>query len=205
MTRPNYRADPAAEPDDAALLKAIAAGDTRQFDLFVNRYKGRLFGYLCRRIGDSHRAEDLTQEVFLRVFRAVGRSGYAGGASATTWLFTIANNCAVDEMRAQQRRPVVLEGDLGRGAASPFDRGDLSADPAEAAMRAADRQRADEALRRLPEEQQQVVSLRLAGGLTFGEIAEVVGCPMPTVKARMRYALQKLAAALSGDGKEYHE
>jgi RNA polymerase sigma-70 factor, ECF subfamily len=204
MTGPDYRADPAAEPDDATLLKAIAAGDTRQFDLFVNRYKGRLFGYLCRRTGDAHRAEDLTQEVFLRVFRAVGRSGFAGAASASTWLFTIANNCAVDEMRTRQRRPVVLQGDLGEGAASGFDRGDLSADPAAEAVRAADRRRASEALRRLPEEQQQVVSLKLVGGLTFSEIAEVVGCPMPTVKARMRYALQKLAAALADDRKECH-
>jgi len=65
--------------------------------------------------------------------------------------------------------------------------------------------RANEALQRLPEEQQQVVSLKLAGGLTFGEIAEVVGSPVPTIRARMRYALQKIAAILSRHGGTSHD
>src|SRR5690242_18904718 len=90
---------------DAELLNRIASADARAFDAFVDRYKRRLAGYIRVRVGDRHAAEDLTQEVFLRLFRSTigagaGRSaGFAGRSSVATWLFTIAQNCIADHRR----------------------------------------------------------------------------------------------------------
>src|SRR4051812_1384201 len=81
---------PAREDNaDADVLRRVAAGDLAGFDTFVDRYKQRLFRHIHRRIRDLHRAEDLTQEVFLRLFRAARAGGYTGQARVVTWLFTI--------------------------------------------------------------------------------------------------------------------
>src|SRR4051794_270796 len=103
---PAEAAADAGELSDAEVLRRIADGDPTPFDFLVDRYKHRLFSHIRRRINDPHRAEDLTQEVFLRLFRAARGRGYSPvQASVVTWLFTIANNCVIDHLRAESRRP----------------------------------------------------------------------------------------------------
>ena len=104
-------APPPAFVEDVEILAEIARGDLGRFDVLVNRYKVRLMSYLGHRVPDRHQAEDLVQEAFLRLFRAARNGGYSGRAGVSTWLFTIADNCTTDYLRAAGRQPLTLESD----------------------------------------------------------------------------------------------
>jgi len=173
-----------ASDADAEALRRIAGGDAGEFDTLVNRHKDRLLRHIHRRIQDPHRAEDLTQEAFLRLFRAARAGGYTGQARVVTWLFTIAANCVTDHLRAEGRR---LSFTLQQSADSPS-----SHDPQLLAERGESEARVASMLGELPENQRVVVELKVLDGLSFGEIAELLGCPVPTVKSRLVYALRKL-------------
>ena len=172
--------------DDREIVCEIGGGNLRRFDVFVDRYKHRLVRFLTLRIGDPHRAEDLSQEVFLRVFR--NARGYSGEAAVSTWLFTIAANCATDHLRARGRRPLEL------GGSSP---GDDVAD--QSAPQPIDGLILEEAwdgiaslLSELSEELRETLALRIYGELTFTEIGHLLGCPVSTAKTRVRLAIDTL-------------
>jgi len=201
---------PPALVEDVEILAEIAQGDLRRFDLLVNRYKIRLKNYIHHRVHDRHHVEDLGQEAFLRLFRAARNGGYSGQASVCTWLFTIADNCTTDYLRALGRQRLTLESDAARGngddSATILDRcpsPDL--DPVEAAARRESQGRAEALLDCLPEEQRRVVALKVLGGLTLAEIAAVVGCPVGTVASRLLYGLRKIEASLARLGRHSHE
>ena len=213
MDLPETRHPPDPPPafvEDVEILAEIARGDLGRFDVLVDRYKVRLMSYLGHRVPDRHHAEDLVQEAFLRLFRAARNGGYSGQASVSTWLFTIADNCATDYLRASGRQPLTLESDTaGRNnddSASMLDRRpSTDLDPAEAAARRESQGRAEALLDCLPEEQRRVVALKVLGGLTLAEIAAVVGCPLGTVKSRLLYGLRKIEASLARLGRHNHE
>lgn len=198
---------------DAEILAEIAQGNLRRFDTLVNRYKCRLMSYIGHRVPDQHCAEDLTQESFLRLFRAAQNGGYSGKASVSTWLFTIAGNCVTDHLRASGRRPLTLETDTARengvsADASPsiLDSSPSAVlDPAKAASHRESQRRAEALLDSLPEKQRRVVALKVLGGLTVAEVAEVVGCSLGTAKSRLLYGLRKIEASLARSGRPDHE
>jgi RNA polymerase sigma-70 factor (ECF subfamily) len=202
-------AEPRPTPaEDVGILAEIARGDLGRFDILVDRYKARLMCYLGHRVPDRHEAEDLIQEAFLRLFRAARNGGYSGQASVSTWLFTIADNCATDYLRASGRRPLMLESDTAGSddAANVLDRCSSSGlDPAEAAARRESQGRAEALLDGLPDEQRRVVALKVLGGLTLAEVATVVGCPVGTAKSRLLYGLRKIEASLARPGRRNHE
>src|SRR2546423_1666100 len=92
--------------DDSALVGAYLAGETRAFDELVNRYQTRLLNFIYRTIGDRDRAEDLVQEVFIRVYRHLHR--FDRSKKFSTWAYTIASNLAKNELRNRSRNPLVL-------------------------------------------------------------------------------------------------
>jgi RNA polymerase sigma-70 factor, ECF subfamily len=200
---PEAEHPPDASPtfgEDAAILAEIAGGDLARFDVLVDRYKVRLMSYLGHRVRDRHQTEDIVQEAFLRLFRAARDGGYRKQASVCTWLFTIADNCATDHLRAAGRRRLTLESDAAGtndDSASMLD-GFSSRDigPADTAVRRESQGRAEALLDCLPEEQRRVVALKVLGGLTLAEVATVVGCPLGTVKSRLLYGLRKIEALL---------
>ncbi|HUU22652.1 MAG TPA: RNA polymerase sigma factor [Phycisphaerae bacterium] len=153
----------------------------------VRRY---LFG-LCR---DWDRAEDLAQETLLKAWR--GRAGFDGRAEVRTWVFRIARNHWLDQLRRRRGRPRVdtmgEEGTYATDGPSPqaaVQRGEL-AEAIERAMAA------------LPDPQREALALRESEGLTFAQIGEVLGIPPATAKSRVRYALLKLADELAPFGPE---
>ena len=191
---------------DADLLEAVCDGCPERFSQLVGRYKHRLFAYIVYRLGDPDIAEDLTQDVFLRVFRAAIGGRFARKCSVRTWLFTIANNCITDQLRSGERRPPAAcqsaceSGDTIEHCPPASDD---DSNPLQILLRKETLQRANAILRRLPSEQCEAIVLRLHGGLRFAEIAEVVGCPVATAKSRMRYGLIKIHNILMAD-KEVH-
>ncbi|HUT93684.1 MAG TPA: sigma-70 family RNA polymerase sigma factor [Thermoguttaceae bacterium] len=213
MDLPETRHPPDRPPiavEDAEILAEIARGDLRRFDALVDRYKCRLMSYIGHRVPDRHHAEDLTQESFLRLFRAARSGGYSGRASVCTWLFTIADNCATDYLRGSGRRPLTLETDTAAentdASPSRLDcRPSAILDPAEAAARRESQRRAEALLDGLPDEQRRVVALKVLGGLTLAEVAAVVGCPLGTAKSRLLYGLRKIEALLARFGRRDHE
>lgn len=208
VAEPADRADSPTNPrgtepeadEDGRLMERYRDGDEACFALLLRRHQGPVFRFFLRHVGDIESAEDLTQEAFLRVVH--NRASFRSGARFTTWIYTIARNLAVDEMRKRRyRRHRSLDEPLGSRDGDPGRTlGDLVGDPKERTeAQAADlelRAVLEAAIGRLPEEQREVFTLREMGGLSFQEIAEVVGCNENTVKSRMRYALERLHAAL---------
>lgn len=194
-------ADTAATPE--ALLRKYAEGDDAAFEALVGEIGERLFAFVCRYMGDHHRAEDLYQTVLIRVARKA--KSYQQRARVTTWIYTIARNACLDALRAESRRPSVSldqteERLLGVGSGAlpadtpPADRTAQAEELGEAIRRA---------VRKLPDEQREVFLLKEEGELTFEEIAGIVGCNRETAKSRMRYALERLRNALKREARQH--
>jgi RNA polymerase sigma-70 factor (ECF subfamily) len=185
---------------DEDLMLAFRDGDAAAFEELVSRHKRGLYNFLLRSVHHRARAEELLQEVFLRVIRAKDR--YQRTARFTTWIYTIARNLCVDESRRQKfRRTLPLEskrrgrgGDPGLSILDVTEAKQVSTDVASEGPKI--RQRVAAAIDNLPEDQREVFVMRQFGGLSFKQIGEAVGAPENTVKSRMRYALEKLRGDL---------
>ena len=195
------------DESDEALMTAYRAGEVRAFDRLLSRHEKPVWNFLRRFSRDAEAAEDLLQEVFLRVVKDAQEStaAWKGNAKFSTWLYTIARNLCIDRARrAVHREAASLDGTGPSGAESTETLHDRLASPdAPADLVVAGRQaarRIDRAIAELPDEQREVFLMREVMELPFAEIASVVGASEPTVKSRMRYALEKLRAALADLG-----
>ena len=182
---------------DEMLMLAYRAGDVRAFERLVARHEKPVWNFIRRFVRDPTTAEDLLQEVFLRVVKSADE--WRGSAKFSTWLYTIARNLTVDHARrAVHRDATSLDGPERADAdATLHDRIASTAPTADSV--ASDRQarvRIDDAIAALPADQREVFLMREVMEMPFAEIAAAVGASEPTVKSRMRYALEKLRAAL---------
>jgi RNA polymerase sigma-70 factor, ECF subfamily len=192
------------DESDEALMTAYRAGETRAFGQLLARHEKPIWNFLRRFSRDAEAAEDLLQEVFLRVVKDAQESeaAWKGNAKFSTWLYTIARNLCIDRARrAVHREAASLDGAGPSGDESTETLHDRLASPdAPADLVVAGRQaarRIDRAIAELPDEQREVFLMREVMELPFAEIASVVGASEPTVKSRMRYALEKLRTALA--------
>ncbi len=198
MAKDSHKQDHAAETrSDEELMHAYCGGEVPAFATLVHRHERGVFAFLLRSVHNKARAEELLQEVFLRVIRS--RDRYQETAKFGTWLYTIARNLCVDESRrARFRRHQSLDAtrpDSDRG--SLLERTAAQEVPTDDAADAGTlRQRIAAAVERLPEDQREVFLMRQIGQLSFKEIAQSVGASENTVKSRMRYALEKLRGEL---------
>ena len=187
---------PFAITDEQAMWRVQNADDHAAFAQLVARWEQPIQRLCARMTGDLHRAEDLAQEAFSRVFSR--RRDYQPAAKFSTWLWRIAINLCHDELRRRQRRPehpLEPEGDDGAdGPAVQFPGQVLS--PAEVVEKLEQAEIVRRALLQLPETYREVVVLRHYEGLKFHEIAEVLGIPEGTVKSRMFEALDRLGGIL---------
>ena len=190
-----------SDQTDEQLMQAYREGNPRAFELLLARHERKVWNFLRRSVGDPTTAEDLLQEVFLRVIRA--QADWKGEAKFTTWVYAIARNLCIDHARrAVHRGARSLDAPTGahldvEASETLHDR--LAADARDAEGLTSDgqvRARVDEAVAALPPDQREVFLLREVMDMPFAEIAAVVGAPEPTVKSRMRYALERLREAL---------
>lgn len=179
---------------DAALLAGFALDDPVVSAAFVRRFQGAVFGVAFGVTRDPALAEDVSQEVFVRAWRAA--SGYdVRRASVLTWLLTITRNAAIDAVRARRATPTeagVLD-QLVQDATAP------APDLQESAVH---RLEAEEAVRRLhgvSPEQARAVVLAVLGGCTAAEVGEREGIPLGTAKTRIRTGLRRLRATMEAD------
>ena len=185
---------------DEALIARYQQGDVSAFAELVSRHEKRLWNFVRRFVQDAATAEDLLQEVFFRVVR--NAADWQPSAKFSTWLLTIARNlCTDNARRGTVRRAESLEQTPGVAGDEPgFHRIErLAASGGNAERAALDREiavRVDAAVTDLPVEQREVFLMREVMDMSFAEIAAATGASEPTVKSRMRYALERLRGAL---------
>ncbi len=182
------------EPDELApTIHRAQQGDASAFEELVDAFSARLYGFLFRLTGSRSVAEELVQEVFLRVVRTIGRYQHEGRFKA--WIFRIAANLARDRVRRLTRRPriVSLSGADGDGQGLEDSLGDTTHVSPEHDMALADDvDRLQQAFSRLPEAEREVLLLRHYSDMSFAQIAESMGTPLGTALARSHRALGKL-------------
>ena len=179
----------AAGPDDHELVAAAQAGDRRALDALLRRHYDRVHA-VCRRIaGSSRDADDAAQEAMISIVRGLPR--FDGRAQFSTWVYRIATNAALDELRRRKRRPALHVVSDEREPAEPTD---PLADREVTGV--VDRMAIDAALDELPEEFRAAVVLRDVADLDYAEIATALGVPVGTVKSRIARGRGQLTALL---------
>ncbi len=174
--------------DVDALVRAAQAGDRDAFTRLVEVFSGPMYNLAYRMAGNATDAADLTQEIFVKLYRSIGQFGYRSKFS--TWLCSLAANTCRSGMRKlgrwRDREPLCLDNDPVDGPRrEPADPG---ARPDQTLARAELRATIERAMDRLPEVYRAVIVLRDLQGLAYDEIAEALNCSMGTVKSRLARA-----------------
>jgi RNA polymerase sigma-70 factor (ECF subfamily) len=173
------------------LVKGLKAGESAAFDRLVRDYGDRIYRFVRRMVGDRW-ADDLAQEVLIRIHRSVG--AYEPTGSFDSWLFTIANNRCIDHLR---RRPERRENSFDADdEGEPHVADDREAGPVEVLEEREVRAALRRAVLNLPTDQKQVFLMREEAGLSFKEIARITNCPLNTALGRMHYAMENLRKAM---------
>ncbi len=177
---------------DEILLAKIADSDRRALEALYDRYGRRVFALAARMLNDPQSSEEVTQDVFMSVWRRVG-SYKPGRGKFTTWLFSIAHNRTIDELRKRMR-------DRNRENSNIDDHMNIKEEtplPADQIVAQSEFDMVKYAMNSLPAEQRIVVEMSYFGGFTQVEISEMTDQPLGTVKTRMRLALKKLRVSLA--------
>ena len=189
-----------AKDTDKQLVARVQKGDKRAFDMLVLKYQYKVHAIISRYIKDFDEVNDVSQEAFVKAYRALAK--FRGESQFYTWLYRIAVNTAKNYLVARNRRPPASDvdaadadyyegGDRLRDIASPENL--LYRDELEAVV--------DSAIKDLPEDLRTAVTLREFEGLSYEEIAEVMGCPVGTVRSRIfraREAIDEKVKVLEG-------
>ena len=179
---------------DEALVARYRRGEVAAFESLLDRHGRGVHRFLARFVGDPARAEELSQDCWLRFVNAAPR--WTEGGRFKTWLYAVARNLATDEARRIAHRTHASLDASVRGRPVSELVPDGARAPEDAAGDAQVRPRLLRAIGELPAEQREVFLLREYEGVSFAEISVVTGAPVPTVKSRMRYALEALRRAL---------
>ena len=180
---------------DEELVARTVAGDAESFNQLIKRWERPIYALAYRTIGRDEDARDVCQEAFLRAFRAL--PGFKGQAKFSSWLYRITLNLCRDWIRKERRAPIVQ---VPEGT-DPVDLADAQASPTESVEELVSRREmsraVSKAMAELPEEQRTAILLKEYHGLTFQEIADIVGCPLSTVKTRLYQGLTVLRRELA--------
>jgi RNA polymerase sigma-70 factor (ECF subfamily) len=177
----------AIELDDTALVKACQRGEQKAMELLYHRYKRRVFGLVTRIVGTGD-AEEVVQEVFVRIFRGLAR--FRGDSALSTWVYRLSVNASLTHLARRKRRPECEE--WVEQVAAPSE---PVSDPALSA-------RLEEALQRLPAGYRAVLVLHDIQGLNHEECAKILGCRVGTSKSQLHKARAKMRDLLGAETSE---
>ncbi len=188
--------------NDQQLVRKVQAGDKRAFDLLVLKYQHKIFALIARYVSDSHEVQDVAQEAFIKAYRAL--PNFRGDSAFYTWLYRIAINTAKNHLVSRGRRPPgrdveVEDAEYYDGGAALRDlntpENQLFSRELEAVV--------NNAIKNLPDDLRSAVTLREFDGLSYEDIAEIMDCPVGTVRSRIfraREAIDKqVRAQLEGE------
>jgi RNA polymerase sigma-70 factor (ECF subfamily) len=173
-----------AQLTDQQLVERVQRGDKRAFDLLVLKYQHKIFGLVSRYLRDSDEIQDVAQEAFIKAYRALPR--FRGDSAFYTWLYRIAINTAKNHLMSKSRRPPTSDIDVED--AQYFDGDSPLRDienPENALYGEELKQVVNQAMNKLPEDLRTAVTLREFEGLSYEDIADVMECPVGTVRSRI--------------------
>jgi RNA polymerase sigma-70 factor (ECF subfamily) len=182
---------------DEELVARSVDGDTESFNQLIHRWEKPIYALAYRVLGREEDARDICQEAFLRAFRAL--PGFKGQAKFSSWLYRIALNLCHDWIRRERRAPLVSmpEGvDITQYAVARHSIASVE----DLAARAEMSRGVEAAMERLSIDQRTAVILKEYDGMTFQEIADLMGCPLSTAKTRLYQGLSLLRRDLAGQG-----
>jgi RNA polymerase sigma-70 factor, ECF subfamily len=196
MSDPALSHPSSPDSSDRQLVERAVAGDQRAFELLVIKYQRRIERLIGRMVRDVDLVEDIAQETFLRAWRALHQ--FRGDAQFYTWLYRIAVNTAKKALMDLKRNPTV-RGNAADSAEEDetFQRGNelISEETPESVFAAKEIAEAvNAAMEALPEDLRQAVALREIEGLSYEEIADLMGCPIGTVRSRIFRAREAISA-----------
>ena len=180
-----------AKDTDKELVRRVKKGDRDAFDLLFSRYQHKILNLVSRYLRDPQDVEDVAQEAFIKAFRALPR--FRGESAFYTWLYRIAINTAKNHLVARSRRPPGTDVDVDD--AEYFDGNDAlreSESPEAALARDQLSSEIDLAIAELPDDLRSAVTLREFDGLTYEQIAEIMDCPVGTVRSRIFRARESI-------------
>lgn len=184
-----------AQEQDQQLVERIQQGDKKAFDMLVLKYQHKIYSLVLRFVHDMHEAQDVTQEAFIKAYRAI--SSFRGESAFYTWLYRIAINTAKNYLVAKGRRPPDTDVDAGDVeiyfAGSNFKDIDT---PENNLLRDEVEQVIHKTVSLLPEDLRVALTLRETDGLSYEDIAEVMHCPVGTVRSRIFRAREVVDKAL---------
>ena len=181
---------------DQELVERAQQGDTKAFEMLVVKYNRRLGRLLSRFIKDEHEVNDVVQESFIKAYRAL--PNFRGDSAFYTWLYRISINTAKNFLAYNNKRPI-MSSDITKGDGEVMDVVEQVADnltPEAELMNKQILQTVESVVAKLPEDLRRAITLREMDGLSYEEIAEVMQCPIGTVRSRIFRAREVIAADL---------
>jgi RNA polymerase sigma-70 factor (ECF subfamily) len=195
---PIEKAPPNSVSSDQQLVERVQSGDKRAFDLLVLKYQHKIISLVGRYVKDHHEAMDVSQEAFIKAYRAL--ANFRGDSQFYTWLYRIAINTAKNYLVSRSRRPPDV--DVEANEYGDYGSADVMADvdtPENLMARDQLQDKVFATLDKLPEDLKTALTLREFEGMSYEEIAQVMDCPVGTVRSRIfraREAIDKEVAKL---------
>lgn len=180
-----------AAETDQQLVERVQAGDKRAFDMLVLKYQPKIMGLISRYVKDSFEVQDVAQEAFIKAYRALPR--FRGDSAFYTWLYRIAINTAKNHLVSRGRRPPGSDVDVGD--AEYYDSGGalrVQENPENQLFSAELAAVVNGAIKELPDDLRTAVTLREFDGLSYEDIAEIMDCPVGTVRSRIFRARESI-------------
>ena len=178
-----------SQSTDNQLVLAFQQGNNQALEILVNRHKDKIFTSINMLVKDKYLAEDLFQDVFIKIIDTLRRSNYNEEGKFLPWAIRIAHNLCVDHFRKVKRTPTITSGD----DQDIFEVINVSADSADKAIiKSQSHEKVRQLLENLPAEQREVIVLRHYADLSFKEIAALTNCSINTALGRMRYGLMSM-------------
>lgn len=180
------------------IIRSVLNGNVNEFEKLVTAYEKNVYNLALRLVGDPEDAADMTQETFIKAYRALG--SFRGDSKFSAWLYRIVSNVCLDFLRSRSRRKQVSLSVEDEDGEAFMELPDMSGNPEEQLMKKLSMEAVRSGLEQLPPQQRQILVLRELGGLSYAELAQTLGLEEGTVKSRIFRARKRLCALLLRDG-----